>query len=85
MSGDSCSASDRADARVWLDVAFADKDAAKALGARWDGVARRWFALTGRVEQLKAWAAAPALPDPPPGEDRAFGDGLFVDLIPASC
>jgi len=29
--------------------------------------------------------AAPALPDPLPGENRTFGDGLFVDLIPASC
>jgi len=34
---------------------------------------------------LNAWAAAPALPDPLPGEDRTFGDGLFVDLIPTSC
>ncbi len=31
------------------------------------------------------WAAAPALPDPLPREDRTFGDGLFVDLIPTSC
>ncbi len=68
-----------------LDVAYADKDTAKAMGARWDGAARRWFALPGRVDQLTAWAAAPALPDPLPGEDRAFGAGLFVDLIPTSC
>ena len=70
---------------MWLDVPYADKDTAKALGARWDGAARRWFALPGRVNQLTAWAAAPALPDPLPGEDRAFGDGLFVDSIPTSC
>ncbi len=69
---------------MWLDVPYADKDATKALGARWDGAARRWFALPGRVDQLNAWAAAPALPDPLPGEDRTFGDGLFVDLIPTA-
>lgn len=30
--------------RVWLDVPFGEKDEAKALGARWDAGARRWYA-----------------------------------------
>src|SRR5512142_862323 len=30
--------------RLWLDVPFSDKDAAKSLGARWDQAARRWYA-----------------------------------------
>src|SRR5699024_7233276 len=29
---------------VWLDVPFAEKDEAKALGARWDRRERRWYA-----------------------------------------
>jgi len=33
MFGDSRSASAGAEARAWLDVTYADKDAAKALGA----------------------------------------------------
>jgi len=34
---------------------------------------------------LERWAARPGLPALLPGEDRAFGSGLFVDLVPASC
>lgn len=66
MFGDSRSASAGAEARAWLDVTYADKDAAKALGAPGGTGWPRWFAPAGRVEQLKAWAAAPALPDPLP-------------------
>lgn len=32
------------DGRVWLAVPYAEKDAAKAAGARWDPQARRWYA-----------------------------------------
>ena len=35
-------------ANTYLTVAFKDKDAAKALGARWDGVHRQWFVPEGR-------------------------------------
>ena len=31
---------------------------------------------------LDRWTARPPIPDVLPGEDRTFGDGLFVDLIP---
>ncbi len=30
-------------ARTYLDVPYADKDAAKAAGARWDPTAKRWY------------------------------------------
>ncbi|WP_209241362.1 DUF5710 domain-containing protein [Streptomyces oryzae] len=72
-------------ARVWLDVPFAEKDEAKALGARWDPAARRWFAPGPGMPGLERWAALPDLPALLPGEDRAFGSGLFVDLVPSSC
>ena len=71
--------------RVWLDVPYGDKDAAMALGARWDPEARRWWAPAERVEALAAWAPAPELSHLLPGEDRSFGSGLFVDLVPSSC
>ena len=71
--------------RVWLDVPYAEKDEAKALGARWDVQARRWYAPAERAEQLTAWRPLPPLPDPLQGEDRTFGSGLFVDLVPTSC
>ena len=35
-------------ANTYLTVAFKDKEAAKALGARWDGVQRQWFVPEGR-------------------------------------
>src|SRR5215210_6234605 len=35
--------------RLWLDVPYAEKDTAKAAGARWDPDARRWYALRSMV------------------------------------
>jgi hypothetical protein len=57
--------------RIWLDVPYQEKDEANSLGARCGH---------GR---------SPARGSPPrellPGEDRSFGSGLFVDLVPSSC
>jgi len=74
-----------ADERIWLDVPYADKDQAKAAGARWDPGARRWFAPRPGMAVLEAWAPRPELPALLPGEDRSAGSGLFVDLVPSSC
>ena len=70
---------------IWLDVPFSDKDAAKAAGARWNPQLRRWYAPRPNIRELDPWLALPELPELLPGEDRTFGSGLFVDLIPASC
>ena len=32
-----------ADSKIYLNVLFAQKDEAKALGARWDAVQKKWF------------------------------------------
>ena len=71
--------------RAWLDVPYDEKDAAKALGARWDPQARRWYAPQPGSPELARWAPLPDIPELLPGEDRAFGSGLFVDLVPSSC
>lgn len=71
--------------RNWLDVPYADKDQAKANGARWDQTARRWYAPIPDMPGLEKWAARDPIPDVLPGEDRSFGQGLFVDLVPTSC
>lgn len=71
--------------RLYLDVPYTDKDQAKAFGARWDPQAKRWYAPRAGIHELERWAAKPPLPDLLPGEDRTFGQGLFVDLVPASC
>ncbi|GAA1089580.1 DUF5710 domain-containing protein [Nocardiopsis composta] len=71
--------------RIWLDVPFAEKDEAKALGARWDARRRRWYAPRAGMAGLDRWAAAPDVPDLLPGEDRSLGSGLYVDLVPSTC
>lgn len=68
-------------APLWLDVPFAEKDAAKAAGARWNPDARLWY-VSAPSERVRRWMR---VPDPLPGEDRQFGTGLFVDLVPESC
>jgi hypothetical protein len=69
--------------RLWLDVPYGEKDAAKSIGARWDAQARRWYAPhAALLEGLARWT--PRIPDVLPGEDRSFGEGLFVDLIPST-
>ena len=41
---------------IWLDVPFADKDAAKAAGAKWDGREKRWYAPEGAdLNKLQPW------------------------------
>ncbi len=84
QSSDASTTSVRA-GRSWLDVPYAEKDAAKAHGACWDPAARRWFAPRRDTPELQRWAALPELPDLLPGEDRTFKPGLFVDLIPTTC
>ncbi|MDX2709175.1 DUF5710 domain-containing protein, partial [Streptomyces sp. PA03-6a] len=71
--------------RIWLDVPFAEKDKAKAAGARWDGAARRWYAPRPNMTALEPWAPGEDIPELLPGEDRSLGSGLFVDLVPSSC
>lgn len=72
-------------ARIGLDVPYGEKDEAKRHGARWDPQARRWYAPRPGMDALTRWAALPEVPDLLPGEDRSFGEGLFVDLIPETC
>ncbi len=78
-------ASQPAAGRAYLDVPFADKEAAKALGAYWDQVARRWYDPNPPTTGLDHWAVRPDVPDLLPGEDRTFGDGSFVNMVPKSC
>lgn len=71
-------------------VPFAEKEAAKAMGARWDPAAGLWYAPTPEIAQrLQARWPMGGLEDTLtllPGEDRNFGGNfLFVDLIPRSC
>lgn len=75
---------------AYFKVPFADKESAKALGARFDVEAKCWYAPDAEVAQRLGERFPPiATPHPItelPGEDREFGGSkLFVDLVPASC
>jgi exodeoxyribonuclease VII large subunit len=43
---------------VYLTVPFKDKDIVKALGARWDGKSRQWFAPSGAESRFARWIKA---------------------------
>ena len=54
---------------IWLDVPFADKDAAKEAGARWDREEKRWYAPKGAdLDLVRAWL--PAGMRPPESEQE---------------
>ena len=48
--------------RFDLKVPFAEKDAAKKLGARWDAARKRWYVMDDRadVAAFAKWSPAPA-------------------------
>ncbi|MCX7097861.1 MAG: DUF5710 domain-containing protein [Methylococcales bacterium] len=82
-----------ADTKTYLNVPFAQKDAAKALGARWDPAAKKWYvpadkdlALFAQWQGQSDAAAAPttkptpakAKPDPAAGVMTYATDKNFV-------
>jgi hypothetical protein len=74
---------------IYFQVPFADKAAAKAMGARWNHDLKVWFAPSPDVASAMRLRWREIAEVEPitilPGEDRLFGSGLFVDLIPRSC
>ncbi|QWF71808.1 hypothetical protein KEF85_04875 [Methylomonas paludis] len=44
-----------ADAKIYLNVPYPEKDAAKALGARWDAANKKWY-VPGTVADLTPFA-----------------------------
>src|SRR5258708_7108816 len=61
--------------RVYLDVPYAEKEAAKQVGARWDQPVKRWYARHGLTPALQQWVALPEVREVLPGENRTFGEG----------
>src|SRR3546814_12918610 len=59
-------ASDQKKSKIWLNVPYADKDDAKAAGARWDRQHKSWYAREGvDMAAFSKWrsAAAPTAAD----------------------
>ena len=71
---------------IALRVPFAEKDQAKALGARWNAGEKHWYVPDGRNSALfRRWVP---MPDFNPGIDlpkeRWQKPSLYVDLVPKS-
>jgi hypothetical protein len=66
---------------AWLDVVSADRARVRRLGARWERAEGAWKAPS---PGLAIWAPWRRLPDVLEGEDRTFGQGLYVDMIPST-
>ncbi len=62
-----------ATAGAFLTVPFKDKDAVKALGARWDGQAKSWYVPVGiDVEPFAKWLTEASADEPPPYDEESF-------------
>ena len=76
--------------KTWLAVPYEEKDAAKNLGARWDGKAKSWFAPVGvDVSRLEKWLPEnqPGRQEPPRDPAAQFaevleGAGLRLEGLP---
>ena len=72
-------------ARIWLDLPYDERHEAEKLGAVWNDQRRRWYAPKPDMTTLAKWLSGEELPSTFAGEDRTWGEGLFVDLIPRTC
>ena len=56
-----------ADSKTYLNVPFAQKDAAKALGARWDAANKKWYVPADKDNKLFAqWQPQAGTMESPP-------------------
>lgn len=71
---------------IWLDVPYDQRHEAEKAGAVWNDQRRRWYTPKPDPEAFAKWLpSGEELPSTFAGEDRTFGEGLFVDLIPRTC
>lgn len=72
---------------TYLTVSFKDKDAAKALGARWDGLQRKWYVPEGReLAPFAQWLPNNDDASHPPAPSSALAMPIsgHTDLAPAA-
>lgn len=73
--------------RLYLNVPYAEKDAAKQLGARWDAVEKKWFVPSG-VEPVafERWFIIEhQLPQASPQKLPYNSPKLTIELVPQTC
>ena len=55
-----------ADAKTYLNVPYAEKDTAKALGARWDAANKKWYVPGGKdLALFSKWQTSQDIPSAP--------------------
>lgn len=73
--------------KYYLAVPFIEKDEAKNLGAKWDGIEKKWYILDNTKNKeliMEKWNINSEVVNLV-GEDRTFGGNeLFIDMIPSS-
>jgi hypothetical protein len=72
--------------KTYLNVPFAEKDTAKALGARWDAAMKKWYAPgTADITLFAKWATESAIRDtssiPASIKDQTKAGKLAADTI----
>ena len=73
--------------RLYLNVPYAEKDAAKELGARWDAKLKKWFVPSG-IEPLafaKWFVNNPESPPAPTQQPQTTALKLTIELVPQTC
>ncbi|KAG5175552.1 hypothetical protein JKP88DRAFT_274437 [Tribonema minus] len=69
--------------RIWLDVPFEEKGVAKKLGAKWDFVAKSWYAPNERIkDKLGEFEWQLEVEDVPPASQLEMNEADGVDFEP---
>jgi hypothetical protein len=73
--------------KIYLNVPYAEKDAAKAVGARWDAAAKKWYATANldiglfakwhTADSQSGMSSRPVSAAPPPAA-KNNGSGVFT-------
>lgn len=70
--------------RIWLNVPYREKDAAKAAGAWWDPTARCWYAPREGMTTLDRWRPTPQATEATPAPQHelpSHPDGAMAEII----
>jgi len=70
-----------ADSKTYLNVPFAQKDAAKALGARWDAANKKWYVTADKDITLFAqWQSDSVKPESPSTTSKTKAQATSINI-----
>lgn len=62
-------------AKTYINVPYSEKEEAKALGAKWDMVEKKWWCLDKDSQHFQKWL------NPQPNQNKT----LTIELVPSTC